>query len=177
MKSNRPLWSNMSWRTHKCLRTCQGNMHFCRLSRLKHWGSYCAKHRTKVLFNQATPMHKILKRHYSQKEWYCHFRLGPTTTHIHTQYTMTVRCGTCNTSCDPAGVSPCGPCVVPAFLWWTTGGKRNLLLQPFLPQLPGNIIKNGSLSGPHARCHPPTTFRLSSAATLQSCFHKWFILF
>lgn len=61
------------------------------------------------------------------------------------------------------------PCVVSAFLWWTAGGKKNNLpLQSFPPQLPGNIIKKGGLSGPHAHFHPPATLRLSSAAMLQN---------
>lgn len=43
--------------------------------------------------------------------------------------------------------------------------KNDLPLLLFPPQLPVNIMKKGSLIGPHARCHSPTTLRLSSAAT------------
>lgn len=162
MKSNRPLWSNMSWRTHKCLRTCWGNMHFCRRSQLAHWSSHCTKHRANVLFSCTSPVHIILKRHYGQNERYCRFVFAAPS---HTQWQWDFK-KTCPPT--PPVIQLMCPCVLPSFLWWTTGGKNNLPLQPFSPQLPGNIIKKGGLTGPHARCHPPTTLRLSSAATLQS---------
>lgn len=68
------------------------------------------------------------------------------------------------------------PFVAPAFIWWTTVGKCNLPLHQYPLQLPANIIKEGG-SGPCARCHPPVTLCLSSAATRQNSSHKWFIPF
>lgn len=110
---------------------------------------------------------KALKRHYRRNERRRHFR-PRSTTHTHTHWQS-----------DPPSTPPviqlvC-PRALPALWWWTASGKTNLPLQPFPPQLPGNIIKRGSLSGPRARCLAPTPLRLSSAATLQSCFHNWFI--
>ena len=115
---------------------------------------------------------KAPKRHYRRNERCHHFHSSFHYTHTHT-HTHT------HWQSDPPSTPPviqsvC-PHVLPAFWWWTASGRTNLPLQPFPPQLPGNIIKRGRLSGPRARCLAPTPLRLSSAATLQSCFHKWFI--
>lgn len=77
------------------------------------------------------------------------------------------------------------PFVAPAFVWWTTGGERNLPLQPCAPQLPANIIKKAAGVAPvltailqlPSGCHllPPCKtlstsdlflFRLTSASPL-----------
>lgn len=135
MKSNRPPRSNMRWRTHKCLKTSWGNMHFCRRSRLTYWSSHCTKHRANVLLNYTSPVHKTLKRHCSQNESYCHCL----TLLLHTHWQSDINHPP---STSPVIQSVCAH-VVPAFLWWTTGGKNNLPLQLFPPELPGNIIKKG----------------------------------
>lgn len=168
MKSNRPLWSNMSWRTHKCLRTCWGNVHSRRHSRLTYRSSHCAKHRANAPLNCTSPAHKSAEETLQAKWASPSFSSSLHHTHTHTHWQS-----------DPPSTPPviqlvC-PRALPALWWWTASGKTNLPLQPFPPQLPGNIIKRGSLSGPRARCLAPTPLRLSSAATLQSCFHNWFI--
>lgn len=65
--------------------------------------------------------------------------------------TLTVRreASTASTPRDSVGVSPRDP----SFLV-TDLGMINLSLQPFPPQLSGDITKKGSLSGTYARCHP-----------------------
>lgn len=61
---------------------------------------------------------------------------------LHTP-TLTVRYepSSMNTPCDQVSVSLCGPCFLMMDYWCT----NNLPLQPFSPQLSGNIRKKGSL--------------------------------
>lgn len=61
------------------------------------------------------------------------------------------------------------PFPLPALTWWTTGGKHNLPLQAFPPQMQANFMKKGGVSGPCAilqlpsgchllpRCKTPST--------------------
>lgn len=174
MKSNRPLWCNMSWRTHKCLRTCWGNMHFCRRSQLTYCISHCTKHRAKVHFTYKAPIDKLLRNITINMNLTAIVSLVPLT---HLIYPPHTHCNCQTAPGTPPVIQLLWPFLVPAFIWWTTGGKHNLPLQPFSPQMPADIIKKGSVSGPCPYCHPPATLWLSSAATLQNSFHKWFISF
>ncbi len=133
MKSNRPLWSNMSWRTHKCLRTCWGNMHFRRRSRLTNWSSHWAKYRANVLLKRTCVTCAQNTEETLESKWVfvLTFLLFS-----HTCWQSDVN----HPPSTPSVIQSVCPHVVLDFLWWTTGGRNNLPLQPFPPQLPGNII-------------------------------------
>lgn len=105
-----------------------------------------------------SPAHNILEIHYRSDECCCHCVFAPPIEMTHT-----------------FGVSPRE---APSFLSYSTpvGVIMTCPCNNFLHQLSANIIKKGSLTGPHAHCHPPTTLRLSSAATLQN-LSQWFIIF
>lgn len=139
MKSNRPLQSNMSWRAHKCFRTCWANMQ-----------GFFFPFLPRLLSHILTLI--VLNLEHMFPWTACHLGTSEGTKQSSRQsgyeplWTPLSSCW-CVPACPPH----------PCFLMMNCLCTNKLPVQPFPLQLSGNITKKSSLSGLHADCHPPPT--------------------